>query len=134
MNALVVPDDIGGIDILFGNTDLKGTRAKLDFAEQRIYFRKGYKSCMKLSQEVYLPPNSTKSVRLHGKVPKLFKNHDMIITGIGKRAMVTCSLVTMTKNGCYVILLNDSPKPMKIQKGSRMAHIDVEGENKLSQK
>ena len=118
LNALVVPDDIGGIDILFGSTDLRDTRARLDFAEQRIYFRKGYQSHMKLSQEVLLEPQCTRTVRSHGKVPKLFKNRDMVIksTGIGKRTMVTRSLVNLNKNGCYVVLMNDSRTQLKFKR------------------
>ena len=70
ITALVVPDDIGGIDLILGTTDLKRTKATIDFSTNRITFRRGYNTCMKLNSEVVIKEHSVKTVVLYGKVPK----------------------------------------------------------------
>ena len=45
-------------------------------------------------------------------------------TGIGRKTMPTRSLVNLKINCCYAMLMNDSQFPIKIQRGSTMAHLD----------
>ena len=73
INALILPNEIGNVEVIVGTEDLKNTQATLHFATNRITFRRGYATCMKLSSECIIPPHGVKTVMLYGKIRKPFK-------------------------------------------------------------
>ena len=128
LRALVVPNDLGGIDVIFGSYDLAKYEARLDFTNNRISFAKGHDTIMRVLSEAYVPAQSSKSVRIYGKVPKIFQNKPMILkaVGFGKNILPERSLVDLKNGYCDVILLNNTDKRIKINNHARLARIDVE--------
>ena len=122
------PNELGSLDVIFGNNDLKATEAEIDFANSKISFKKGYKTCFRMATETTVKPKQARCVRLYGKVPKPFKHRDMIIksSGMGLKVMSDRSLVSIDNNRCYAMVMNETNKPIKISKGTIMAHIDVD--------
>ena len=108
INALILPNDIGSVEVIIGTEDLTASKASLDFSTNRITFKQGYATCMKLEATCIIPPHGIKTVLLYGKVRKPFKNKDVVLkaTGFGRRILPQRSLVTMKRGRCYTILMN----------------------------
>ena len=128
LRALVVPNDLGGIDVIFGSSDLSKHKAKLDFSSNSISFVKGHNTIMRVMSEIYVPAKGSKSVRIYGKVPKIFKERCMVIkaTGFGRKILPERSLVDLKNGYCDVLLVNDTDRRIKINNNARIARIDVE--------
>jgi hypothetical protein len=127
VKALIVPQDIGTIDVIVGTDDLKDKEATLDFTTNRITFRKGYTTVMKTTRETIIPPYSTRTVHLAGKVKSPFKNKNIVIKaeGFGRQVLPNRSFVTLKRGGCEVILFNQTQRPIRVRSGIMLATLDL---------
>ena len=129
IEAYVIPDQMGTLDVIIGSQDLKKYSASLNFNSHKLKLRsRRLLNCLKLQAAMQIAPMSTREVIIYGKIPKALKSRDIVLkaTGIGKLYLPTRTMVKFKGNQCRILLLNTTDKVVRLRKGTKVANIDLQ--------
>ena len=89
--AQVIPT-YGLVSCLLGTIDLKRLRAKLDFETNTLKFKIPSDVPFKIKENIYLRPNASRRVTIHGHLPRNAQYGEVVIRGsrLGERVTSSC--------------------------------------------
>ena len=129
IKALVINQNFGSMDVIIGTADLAKHLVMLDLETNRMIFkRKATMRGFRLQYDVTLPSMSYKVVTVYGRVPKMLRYKDVILsaTGKGKRCLPERFMATMSGRICQVVLLNAEQEVIKMTRGTKIAKLDID--------
>ncbi|KAK6175915.1 hypothetical protein SNE40_014290 [Patella caerulea] len=121
-----IVQNLVGIDIILGQETLVHLHGVLDF-KSNTFRCKSRQIAFSSSHDVYIKPNHTRQVIVHGKAPRVVKNREILLKAESSLSdsCPSLMLVSLNRNSAVIPITNSRKKTLRIKASRPLSYLSL---------